>query len=68
MKVIFKEYAKTATQLSNTRRESEVRNQLVSLQADMEEASDRYYRALEEKEAAETAMEAEQVKIDAACL
>ena len=46
----------------------EVRNQLVSLQADMEEASDRYYRALEEKEAAETAMEAEQVKIDAATL
>ena len=43
-----------------------VRNQLVSLQADLEQAANTYYAALEEQEAAEAAMEAEQVKIDAA--
>ena len=41
-----------------------VRNQLVSLQADLEQAANTYYAALEEQEAAEAAMEAEQVKID----
>ncbi len=42
-----------------------VRNQLIGLQADLEEASDNYYGALDEQEAAQTAMKAEQEKIDA---
>ena len=41
-----------------------VRNQLVSLQADLEAASDNYYGALDEQQAAQDAMAAEQVKID----
>ena len=41
-----------------------VMNQLVSLQADLEQASNDYYGALEQQQAAEQAMEAEQVKID----
>lgn len=44
----------------------EVRNQLVGLQADLEKASDDYYAAVEEQEAAQAAMEAEQKKIDEA--
>lgn len=43
-----------------------VRNQLIGLQADLELACDNYYKAIEEKDAATTAMEAEQVKIDEA--
>lgn len=41
-----------------------VRNQLVGLQAELEKAEGNYHRALIEQEAAEEAMEAEQVKID----
>ncbi len=41
-----------------------VRNQLVSLQADLETASENYYGALDEQQAAQDAMAAEQVKID----
>lgn len=41
-----------------------VRNQLVSLQADLEAASDNYYGALDEQQAAQDAMAAEQAKID----
>lgn len=41
-----------------------VRNQLIGLQADLETAADNYYRALDEQEAAQAAMETEQVKID----
>ncbi|NGM17265.1 C40 family peptidase [Xiamenia xianingshaonis] len=41
-----------------------VRNQLIGLQADLETAADDYYRALDEQEAAQAAMEQEQVKID----
>ena len=41
-----------------------VRNQLVSLQADLETATDNYYGALDEQQAAQDAMAAEQVKID----
>lgn len=41
-----------------------VRNQLIGLQADLEEASDNYYGALDEQEAAQNAMKAEQEKID----
>ena len=43
-----------------------VRNQLVGLNADLEAAAERYYGALDEQNAARTAMEAEQVKIDEA--
>ena len=43
-----------------------VRNQLVGLNADLETAAERYYGALDEQNAARTAMEAEQVKIDEA--
>ena len=45
-----------------------VREQLVSLQADLEMCADKYYGALEERDAAHAAMEAEQVKIDEATL
>ena len=41
-----------------------VRNQLVSLQADLETATDNYYGALDEQQAAQDAMAAEQAKID----
>ena len=41
-----------------------VRNQLIGLQADLEEASDNYYGALDEQEAAQNAMKSEQEKID----
>lgn len=41
-----------------------VRNQLVSLQADLETASENYYGALDEQQAAQDAMAAEQIKID----
>lgn len=41
-----------------------VRNQLISLQADLETASDNYYGALDEQQAAQDAMAAEQAKID----
>lgn len=41
-----------------------VRNQLVGLQADLETAANNYYKCVEEQEAAQAAMEAEQVKID----
>ena len=41
-----------------------VRNQLVGLQADLEAATDNYYKAVDERDAAKAAMEAEQVKID----
>lgn len=43
-----------------------VRNQLVGLNVDLEAAAERYYGALDEQNAARTAMEAEQVKIDEA--
>ncbi|WP_417122939.1 coiled-coil domain-containing protein, partial [Paraeggerthella sp.] len=41
-----------------------VRNQLVGLQADLEAAEINYYSALDKRDAAKQAMEAEQVKID----
>lgn len=41
-----------------------VRNQLVGLQADLEAATDSYYKAIEEQDAAKAAMDAEQAKID----
>lgn len=41
-----------------------VRNQLISLQAGLETASDNYYGALDEQQAAQDAMAAEQAKID----
>lgn len=41
-----------------------VRNQLIGLQADLEAAEISYYAALDERDAAQTAMEAEQAKID----
>ena len=41
-----------------------VRNQLISLQADLEQASDNYYGALDEQQAAKDAMASEQAKID----
>lgn len=41
-----------------------VRNQLVGLQADLEAAEVNYYNAITERDAAQAAMEAEQVKID----
>ena len=41
-----------------------VRNQLISLQADLETATDNYYGALDEQQAAQDAMAAEQAKID----
>ncbi len=43
-----------------------VRNQLVGLQADLEAASEKYYGALAEQDAAKKAMDAEQIKIDEA--
>lgn len=43
-----------------------VRNQLVGLQAEVEAASELYHGALDERNAAQAAMEAEQVKIDEA--
>ena len=42
----------------------EVRSQLVGLQTELEEASDKYYLALDERDVAQAAMDAEQVKID----
>ncbi len=44
----------------------EVRNQLVSLQADLEKASDDYYAALEQQQAAQSSMEEQQTLIDQA--
>ena len=44
----------------------EVRNQLVSLQADLEAAANEYYAALERREAAQAAMDAAQEEINAA--
>lgn len=41
-----------------------VRNQLIGLQADLEAAEISYYSALDERDAAKAAMEAEQAKID----
>lgn len=41
-----------------------VRNQLIGLQADLEAAEINYYAALDERDAAQSAMEAEQAKID----
>ncbi|WP_101723026.1 C40 family peptidase [Eggerthella timonensis] len=41
-----------------------VRNQLIGLQADLEAAEISYYAALDERDAAQNAMEAEQAKID----
>ena len=41
-----------------------VRNQLIGLQADLEAAEINYYAALDERDAAQAAMEAEQAKID----
>lgn len=43
-----------------------VRNQLVGLQAEVEAASEVHHKALDERNAAQAAMEAEQVKIDEA--
>lgn len=43
-----------------------VRNQLVGLQADLEAASDKYHKALEDQQKAQELMEAEQAKINAA--
>lgn len=45
-----------------------VRNQLVGLQADLEGAAENYYGALSKQEAAQKAMDAEQVKIDDASM
>ncbi len=42
------------------------RNQLTSLNADLQTATDNYKKALDEQEAAQVAMDAEQVKIDEA--
>lgn len=44
----------------------EVRNQLVSLQADLEKASNDYYAALEQQQAAQSSMEEQQTLIDQA--
>lgn len=44
----------------------EVRNQLVSLQADLEKASNDYYAALEQQQAAQSSMEEQQALIDQA--
>lgn len=41
-----------------------VRNQLVGLQADLEAASNKYYQALDDQQAAQSAMQAQQAKID----
>ncbi|MEA5019173.1 MAG: NlpC/P60 family protein [Gordonibacter sp.] len=43
-----------------------VRNQLVGLQADLEAAEDKYHLAVVEQQAAQEAMQAEQIKIDEA--
>lgn len=43
-----------------------VRNQLIGLQADLEEAANNYYKALDEQDAAQAAMDEQQVKIDEA--
>ena len=43
-----------------------VRNQLIGLQADLEIAHDNYGKALDERDAAQASMEAEQTKIDSA--
>ena len=58
------EYAYATTSAEKKAEANAVRNQLVGLQADLEAASDKYYKALEEQQAAQDAMEAEQVKID----
>ncbi len=55
-------FAKTAAE---TQAEADtVRNQLVGLQADLESAAENYKKALDEHDAAQSAMEAEQAKID----
>ena len=55
-------FAKTAAE---TQAEADaVRNQLVGLQAELEAAAENYKKALDEHDAAQSAMEAEQVKID----
>ncbi len=45
---------------------ADLRTRIVALQADLEEASDAYYQALSEQQAAETAMEEAQVSMEAA--
>ncbi|MBQ9955372.1 MAG: C40 family peptidase [Eggerthellaceae bacterium] len=60
------EYAFATTSAEKKAEADAVRNQLVGLQADLEAASDKYHKAIEDQQAAHTAMEAEQAKIDAA--
>ena len=61
-------YAHAVTAAEKQAEADAVREQLVSLQADLEMCADKYYGALEERDAAHAAMEAEQVKIDEATL
>lgn len=60
------EYAFATTSAEKKAEADAVRNQLVGLQADLEAASDKYHKAIEDQQDAQQAMEAEQVKIDAA--
>ena len=60
------EYAYATTSAEKRAQADAVRSQLVGLQADLEAASEKYYKAIEEQKAAQEAMEAEQVKIEAA--
>lgn len=60
------DYAYATTSAEKRAEADAVRSQLVGLQADLEAASEKYYKAIEEQKAAQEAMEAEQVKIEAA--
>lgn len=62
----FPATAWAATAAEKQAQADSVRNQLVGLQADLEAASERYNGALDERDAAQQAMEAEQGKIDEA--
>ena len=60
------DYAFATTSAEKRAEADAVRNQLVGLQADLEAASEKYHKALDEQQTAQTKMEEEQAKIDAA--
>lgn len=61
---LFPEFAFAVTSAEKQAEADAVRAQLVPLQADLETASEAYYGALAEEEAAQTAMDEAQVQID----
>lgn len=64
--LVIPQFAFAETSAEKQAQADSVRNQLVGLQADLEQAANDYYAALEEQQTAQNAMDEQQTKIDEA--